>query len=670
MLNKEKNKKGVLALVADILIPLVLIGTIYLLYWRPLFDEFSNLREISAQRGGAVFFVMSALSVLLMSIGLIQLLYSLIVAFLRKVEVFRTLKPYLWKYSFYYKIGLFSLIFVNAFQLVVPQIMRTAVNELTFGKATSGGLLRHALIILALAVGVGIMRFFWRYLIIGASRKIEFDLRNRFYQILLQMSVGYFNKTKVGDLMALATNDLEAVRMMAGMSIVALFDSFFMLIASLVLMATINWKLTLFVLIPMPFLSVIFMKFGKQMHDRFKQVQESFAKLTDKTQETFSGIRVIKAYVQELAEFDNFQVLNDDYRWKNMYLVRIWGLFDPLIGFVIGISFGLVLLLGGDRVILSAMSMGDYVAFTSYLGIAVWPMIAVGWIANLYQRGKASMGRLNEVFDLEPDIIEPEKPVILDPVKGDIEFRNLTFAYDKDSEPVLKGVSMKIPAGSTVALVGKTGSGKTTVLRLILRLFDVSPNSLFIDGNDLRDIQQESFRKQVGMVPQESFLFSEPIMDNIKFGQPDASDAEAIEMAKVAQIYDNVMEFPRGFDTMVGERGVSLSGGQKQRISIARALLVKPRILILDDALSAVDTETEEKILHDLKIFMKNRTNIIVSHRISTVKNADRIFVIDMGKIAEEGTHDELLAHGGIYADLDRRQKLERMLQDENGTVK
>jgi len=670
MKRNEENKNRAFAQITQIAVPLVVLAGLVFAYWRPLFAEYSTMRGIMAAKGGAGFFIIGGLTLLMMSIGLIQILYSLIVGLLRKIEVFRTLKPYLWKYSIYYKLGLFSLIFVNGFQLIIPQITRAAVNDMSFGRATSDGMLKYAMIIIGLALGVGIMRFFWRYLIIGSSRKIEFDLRNRFYQTLLSMSVRYFNNTKVGDLMALATNDLDAVRMMAGMSIVALFDAFFMLVASLILMATINWKLTLFVLIPMPFLSLIIVKFGSQLHDRFKLVQDSFAKLTDKAQETYSGIRVIKAYVQEKAEMDNFQVLNDDYRWKNMQMVRIWGLFDPLITFVIGISFGLVLLFGGDRVILANMSMGDYVAFTSYLGIAIWPMIAIGWITNLYQRGKASMGRLNEVFDLEPDIAESETPVVLDPLKGEIEFRGLSFSYEGDSEKVFDDVSLKIEAGSTVALVGRTGSGKTTLLRIMLRMFDVPAGTVFIDGHDIRDLQLETFRQQVGMVPQETFLFSEPIIDNIKFGKPDAPDSEALEMAKIAQIYENIMEFPQAFDTMVGERGVSLSGGQKQRVAIARALLVKPSILMLDDALSAVDTETEENILNELKKFMRDRTNIIVSHRISTVKNADKIFVIDKGKIAEEGTHDDLIALNGIYADLDRRQKLEKMLHDENGTVK
>ncbi|RKZ30477.1 ABC transporter ATP-binding protein [bacterium] len=580
------------------------------------------------------------------------------------MKVFRTLKKYLWRYKWYFVAGFFMLLLVDGFQLVIPRITKAAIDALSYGTADSALLMKYAGFILLLATGVGGTRFFWRYWIIGASRKIEFDLRNRFYYTLLSQSVGYFNKTKVGDLMALATNDLDAVRMMAGIAIVASFDAFFMLTASLVMLALLNWKLTIWVLIPAPFLSLIIMKFGKQLHDRFEQVQASFASLTDKAQETYSGIRVIKAYVQEVPEFADFRVRNRDYMDKNMRLVKIWGMFDPLIGFVIGICFGLVLLLGGDRVILAKMSMGDFVAFSAYLGIAIWPMIAIGWITNLYQRGKASMGRLNVVFEQTPEIREIEKPVVLDPLKGDIEFKNLDFSYDEDAEPVLKNISLKIPAGNTVAIVGRTGSGKSTLLKIMLRLFDVPDGTLFIDGHDIRTLALEPFRRQVGMVPQETFLFSETVIENIKFGAPDATDDDAIRCAKIAQIYDNVIEFPEGFSTMVGERGVSLSGGQKQRIAIARALLMKPKLLILDDAFSAVDTETEEKILQGLAEFMADTTNIIVSHRISTVKNADKIFVIDDGYIAEEGTHDELLELGGIYADIDRRQKLEKMLND------
>jgi len=580
------------------------------------------------------------------------------------MKEFATLNKYIWRYKWYFIVGFIALIFVDAFQLVIPRITKAAVDALTLGTANTRLLLRYAGLIVLLAAGVGITRFLWRYWILGASRKIEFDLRNKFYTTLIAQNVSYFNQTKVGDLMALATNDLQAVWMMTGHAMVAGFDAVVMMFASLAMLALLNWKLTLWVLLPMPFLTVVIIIFGKRLHDRFKAVQESFSSLTDKAQETYSGIRVIKAYVQEEAEFDNFSVLNKDYKDKNMRLVRIWGMFDPLIFLIIGICFGIVLLLGGDRVILGEMSMGDFVAFTAYLAIAIWPMIAVGWITNLYQRGKASMGRLNKIFELTPDIKEIENPIVLEPLKGNIEFKDLTFSYEEDIEPVLKNISFKVESGTTVALMGRTGSGKSTLLRLIPRTFDVPYGKLFIDGKDIRTLALEPLRKQIGFVPQDTFLFSETIMDNIKFGRPDASDEDAIRCAKIAQVHDNIIESPQGYNTMVGERGVSLSGGQKQRIAIARALLIDPKLLILDDALSAVDTETEEKILRELKTFMQERTNIIVSHRISTVKNADRIFVIDDGRIVEEGMHEELLKLNGIYADIDRRQKLEKMLEN------
>ncbi len=581
------------------------------------------------------------------------------------MRVFRTLKKYLFKYKWFFIGGFVALLFVDGFQLVIPRVIKAVIDALAYGTADSGVLLRYALFIILLAVGIGGARFVWRYLIIGASRRIEFDLRNRFYRTLLAQSVEYFSKSKVGDLMALATNDLDAVRMMTGIAVVGAFDAFFMLIASIVMLVLLNWKLALWVLIPMPLLSLIIMKFGKQLHDRFKGVQASFASLTDSAQETFSGIRVIKAYVQEEGEFETFQGKNSDYRAKNMWLIRVSGMFEPLIDLVIGLSFALVILLGGERVILGSMSMGDFVAFNAYLGLAIWPMIAAGWITNLYQRGKASMGRVNEVLNLEPEIVEIENPVVLEDLKGDIEFRNLTFSYD-DTNIVLDNLSLNIHHGETVAIIGRTGSGKSTLLRLIPRLFDVPDGTLFIDGHDIRTLAIEPLRKQIGTVPQNTFLFSESIMDNIKFGNPKASDEKAIECAKIAQIHDDIMGFPRGYDTMSGERGITLSGGQKQRVAIARALLINPHVLILDDAFSAVDTETEEQILERLHGFMKERTTILISHRISTVKNADHIFVIDQGKIAEEGNHEQLIAQNGIYADINRRQKLEEMLK-ENG---
>jgi len=577
---------------------------------------------------------------------------------------FATLREYIFRYKWALLGGFIALVFVDGFQLVIPRITKAAIDALSYGNATSALLLRYGLYILGLSLGVGIMRFFWRLAIIGMSRKIEFDLRNRFYETVLSQSDRYFNNTKVGDLMALATNDLNAVRMMTGMAIVAAFDAFLMLIASLLMLGLINWKLTLWILIPMPFLSIIIIKFGKQLHDRFKAVQDSFASLTDKAQETYSGIRVIKAYVQEKGERERFEELNQDYVGKNMYLVRIWGMFDPLIGFVVGISFALVLLLGGDRVILGNMSMGDFVAFNAYLGIAIWPMIAIGWITNLYQRGKASMGRLNKVFNHTPEIKEINNPVILDNLEGCIEFKDLTFSYDVNTEPVLKNVSFKVKPGQTVAVIGRTGSGKTTLLKLIPRLFEVPDNSVFIDGHDVKTLQLKSLRKNIGIVPQDSFLFSETIIDNIKFGKPEIDDEHAIRCAKIAQIHNEILNFPNGYKTMVGERGVTLSGGQKQRVALARALVVDPGILILDDSFSAVDTETEEKIIYELDKFMENRTTILISHRISTVKDADYIYVIDEGKIVEKGTHDKLLELNGIYADIDRRQKLERMLEN------
>jgi len=467
--------------------------------------------------------------------------------------------------------------------------------------------------------------------------------------------------------MALATNDLDAVRMMVGIGMVATFDAGFLMLASLGMMIYLNPKLTLYVILPLPVLSVIVGYFGRILHRRFKKVQETFALMTDRVREIISGIRVVKSYAREDFETGRFRIMSKDYIRKSIRMVVIGGMFEPMIGFVIGFSFALVLLLGGRSVILASMSMGEFVAFNSYLGLLIWPMIAVGWVLNLYQRGRASLDRIVDVMEQKADIVDSDDAVELaeddtGKIKGNVEFKDLTFTYDPELEPVLKDINCNIERGECMGITGRTGCGKTTLVSLIPRLFDPPDNSVFIEGVDIRKVKLKSLRNPIGFVPQDSFLFSATLMENIKFGNYDATDDEAMKAAEIAQLDKDIENFPDGYETTVGERGVTLSGGQKQRMAIARALLIDPSILILDDALSAVDTETESAILSRLQNARKNRTTIIISHRISALQNTDRIIVLDDGRIIETGAHEELLKKDGYYTELYKIQQIESEL--------
>lgn len=579
-------------------------------------------------------------------------------------RVYRILRPYLAGNARPFWLGILSLLLVDLFQLFIPLVTRRAFDALSFGRATSTLLLKLGAMIILLAIGVIITRFFWRYLIIGISRRMERRLRRAFYSHLLTLSPGWFADHKVGDLMALATNDLEAVRMMMGIGTVAFVDTLFLMATSLAMMIYINPSLTSYVILPLPILSIVVGFVGRILHRRFKLVQESFATMTDRVREIISGIRVIKSYAREDAETKRFSGISLDYVKKNLRMVIIQGMFEPLIGLVIGLSFALVLFLGGKRVILTSMSMGDFVAFNSYLGLLIWPMIAVGWIINLYQRGRASLDRIIEVFEQQPEICDQPDAIELGKVHGKIEFRKLTFRYKPELQPALSDVSFTVLAGELVGITGRTGCGKTTLISLIMRLFNPPQNTLFIDGHDIRNIKLSSLRSTIGLVPQDSFLFSATLMENIKFGCPDATDEAAIDAAKIAQFHKDVENFPEGYETLIGERGVMLSGGQKQRLSIARAILLDPPILILDDALSAVDTETEEAIIAGLKEVRKGKTTLVVSHRISALQEADKIIVLEDGKIAEIGAPENLLAGAGYYAELFKMQQIQSELND------
>jgi ATP-binding cassette subfamily B multidrug efflux pump len=580
---------------------------------------------------------------------------------------FAVLKEYFLKYRYRILMGLIALVIVNALQLIPPRIFGYAIDGLNTGEITILTLVKYALIIIAIAVAMALFRFCWRYFVIGTSLKIQELVRNKFFSHLQTLSFNYFNNTKTGELMALATNDILAVRRAVGIGLVILTDTIVLTLASLIMMLRIDVFLTLFALIPLPLLSISTFFLGRALHKRFRNVQDAFAKLTDKVQENLSGIRVVKAFVQESFEIGNFRKFNRFFVRENMKLVKIWGGFFPFLRLLAGMSTVIVLFWGGRQVIMNIISVGDFVAFTMYLAIITWPMIGIGFVVNILQRGAASMGRINKVFDTNPEIKDVDNALpVTGKLKGEIEFSDVFFRYSEELPYVLKGINLKIHRKEQVAIVGRTGEGKSTLVSLIPRVFEPDSGAVIIDGNNVRDYRLRDLRKRIGFVPQDTFLFSLSLKENIAFSQPDISMDKIIEAAKVAHIYDEIMEFRNGFDTVIGERGVSLSGGQKQRIAIARAIILDPDILVLDDALSSVDTETEEKIINKLIPIMEDRTTIIITHRISSLKNIKRIVVLDDCRIKEDGTHQELLALGGIYKNLYEKQMLKERLERGN----
>ncbi len=581
---------------------------------------------------------------------------------------FLALKDFFIEHKWKYIVGVLWLLCVDILQLFIPKILGAYTDVIKTGNITSRNILFYGIAIVVIAFFMFVFRYLWRIYIMGTARLLEYKLRNDLYAHFQKLSTNYFNNHKTGDLMAHATNDINAVRMAAGPGIIMIFDATILLAASVFMMAqTISLNLTLVALIPLPFLAFITGKFGAIIHNRFRKTQESFSNLTEKVQENFSGIRVVKSFVQENEEINKFTDANQDYVDKNMRLVRIHAIFHPVVQFISGLSLLIVLLYGGILVINREISLGDFVAFNSYLGLLTWPMMAIGRVVNILQRGSASMARLNEIFRTEPEIFDLPNIVNneIHTIKGDIQIKNLSYSYPQTNTYVLKDINIHIPQGNTLAIVGRTGSGKTTLVNLLLRLFDIDNGKINIDGYDIKEIPLELLRQSIGYVPQDNFLFSTTIKENIGFGIDDYDNPTIEKAAKNADIYDNIMDFPNKFDTIVGERGVSLSGGQKQRISIARALIKNPSILILDDSLSAVDTKTEEAILLRLKEQMKNKTSIIISHRISTIKDADEIIILEDGLITERGTHDGLMNSKGIYYELYQKQLLEEMIANQ-----
>jgi len=578
------------------------------------------------------------------------------------MKAFRTLLPYVKKNIWFIIGGLTSLLIVDVLQLFIPRIIKWVVDDLTQGKANSEILLSYGLKIIGLAVLMIIFRFFWRYLILGTAYRMEKILRLRLFSHLQTLPLKFLNQFSTGDIMAHATNDLNAIRMALGMALVALVDGVLLSLMAIGFMVHINLNLTLYALIPGPFLVILTNRVGKRVHDRFLKVQESFSFLTEKVRESFAGIRIIKAYVQEEDRLKKFSAVSSEFVQNNIDLIRIWSFFFPLVLGLINLSLAIVLILGGKKTILLTITPGDFVAFMSYLGILTWPLIALGWVINLLEQGAASMKRVNTLLETaaEPSCYPP--PADINRLAGKIEFKNLSFSYD-GGPLVLKNINLTINPGERVAIVGRIGSGKTTLLNLLLRLYEVKEGGIFLDEIDSKTIPLEKLRVNIGYVPQDTFLFSDTIRENITYGSPQGSTETMVAVSKAAEIFDEVMSFSHQFETMVGEKGVILSGGQKQRIAIARALLMDAPMLIFDNALSSVDTETEERIMTNLKPLISQRTTFIVTHRVSSIKDADCIYVLDEGSIKEQGDHDDLMARGGIYAEMFRRQLIERELE-------
>ncbi|MEK6407834.1 MAG: ABC transporter ATP-binding protein [Acidobacteriota bacterium] len=575
--------------------------------------------------------------------------------------------------------GISCVFMTNVFKLIIPDFVGRALDVLSKAKdalndpsnaAVSALILESArsnltmysgLIVLA-TVAQGVFLFTQRRLLINMSRDIEYDLRSDFYAHLQKLPFEFYQTHRTGDLMARATNDLSAVRMIVGPALMYSMNTVFAMALLVPLMASISWRLTLLAFLSMPLVAAATHYFSKRIHDRFEKVQEYFGTVSNRAQESLAGVRVIRAYTQERAEMESFKQVNREFVNRNLKLIRLSGIFHPILQLFIGLGFIAVLWYGGSLVISGAMRIGQFVQFMLYLGYLIWPMIALGWVINIFQRGMASMGRMHHIISIEPAIRDTGNASGVDAIEGGIEFRNLTFTYGEAGEPALKDINLNIEPGQTVAFVGAVGSGKSTMMNLVTRLLDAEPGQVLIDGRPIREIPLGVLRASIGYVPQETFLFSETIAENIAFGVDSATPEEIERAATEAGIAEDILEFPEGFATLVGERGITLSGGQKQRTAIARALIRRPRILILDDALSSVDTYTEEKILGHLRRIMGGRTSLIVSHRVSTVKDADLIVVLEDGRIAERGTHDSLIARGGLYAELYAKQLLEEEL--------
>ena len=591
----------------------------------------------------------------------------------------RPIFPYLRKYRRTFYIGGLCVLCHNAVWILFPMVIRDAVQDLNT-HVTTQTLFKYSLYLLAVAGTKGIFQYLTRWILIGVSREIEFDLRNDLFAHLERLSYSYYQRTRTGDIMARMTNDLNAVRMLLGPGIMYTANTIVFTAVSLVFMLSISPKLTLFAFLPLPIFSIVVQRFGRQIHERFERIQAMFSEISARAQENFSGARLIRAYVQEEAEIELFEGANDEYIGRSLKLVRLMGMLWPTLETLLGVAIVIVLFVGGREVIQHRINVGDFAAFNTNMVQLTWPIIALGWVINILQRGTASLKRIESILEEKPEVTDAGVNVMDVPVdvRGDIELCNLSFRYGRtlqaaddrhgrihSEEDVLRNVNLRVPAGTSLAIVGPTGSGKSTLVSLIPRIYDAAPGSVLIDGRPIHEFPLEVLRKNIGFVPQETFLFSDTVRENIAFGSQNATDADVRRMAEAASIASEIESFPDGYNTVVGERGLTLSGGQKQRTAIARALIRNPRILVLDDALSSVDTQTEDRILNHLREIMHGRTTIFISHRVSTVRNADRIAVLHDGQIVEYGTHDELIDRNGYYTELYHKQLLEEELETE-----
>ena len=589
----------------------------------------------------------------------------------------RPLFPYLRKYQATFWVGALCVLCNNCVWILFPLVIRRAIDDLNQG-VTLHKLLTYSGWLLAIAGTKAIFQFLTRWILIGVSREIEFDLRNDLFTHLERLSYSFYQRTRTGDIMARATNDLNAVRMLAGPGIMYTANTVVFTAGALAFMLSISPRLTIFAFAPLPIVSIVVQYFGRKIHERFERIQAMFSDISAKAQENFSGARLIRAYVQEQAEIESFERDNVEYIGRSLKLVRLMGMLWPTLETLLGLAVVIVLWVGGREVLLHRISVGSFVAFNTYMVQLTWPVISLGWVINIFQRGTASMGRIENILAEQPEITDASVPAKGAPteVRGEIEFRNLSFHYGQTliaaergmghvhgDENVLKSINLRVLAGTSLAIVGPTGSGKSTLVSLIPRIYDAAPGSVLIDGRPIREFPLELLRHNIGFVPQETFLFSDTIRENIAFGTDDATDYDVRRAAQAASIADEIESFPDGYNTLVGERGLTLSGGQKQRTAIARAVIRNPRILVLDDALASVDTQTEDRILNHLREIMEGRTTIFISHRVSTVRNADRIAVLHNGSIVEYGTHEELIELNGYYTELYNKQLLEEELE-------